>query len=277
MRHTLTFRRSAAAAVSVLALSALAACGGDTSSDPDAADPSTPAASTDAGTTDPVESESASPEAEESTDAPEEPEDTGMAEGSDLTRDEFLAIMEQGAEQMTTAHVKFEMGGQAKMSGEGDIDYTQKPPALDMSVDSQLGKMRMILVDNVMYMQQPGEDKYIKMDLDDPNSPFGSDFTSQMDPSSAIRESGKAIKSVTLVGEEDVDGVAATHYTVVVDGKAQDLPSDITQEVWVDADNRMLKTTMDFAGSTYEGTISGHGEPVEIVAPPADQVVELPS
>jgi hypothetical protein len=56
----------------------------------------------------------------------------------------------------------------------------------------------------------------------------------------------------------------------------EDLPFDeVTYSLWVDGDDLVRRVTSDLGGyGTAEATIFGYGEPVEIEAPPADQVTD---
>jgi hypothetical protein len=108
---------------------------------------------------------------------------------------------------------------------------------------------------------------------------------------------------VTTVGPDTIRGVATTHYHALLDlGKAIDqakVPpslrpslkqalslfgneSSIPVDIWVDAASRVrrLTETMNLPGvGAFSTTIDLYdfGVPVNVVAPPADQVAPLPS
>ena len=134
------------------------------------------------------------------------------------------------------------------MTAEGEADYTTDPPSMAMSMEMPAmveggGEMEIRLVDGVMYMNmgQMTNDKFIKVDLSDPaNLPPGMDtLTEQMDPLAAFEQFGPALTSVTYVGEEEVDGDATQHFTMVMDTSKiatfKDLPAgaDVPKELVV--------------------------------------------
>lgn len=246
-------------ALAPLALAALVACGGD---DTPAADP-TP---------------------DSSTTTSEEPD---SAEGEDIEPAGFFGSLASSMEAATTAHVTLttEGGGQS-MTAEGDLDFSQDPAAMQMVMSiPQLGEgIEMRMVDGTMYMQMPalGEGKFIKFALNDPSNPMG-DLTTQMDPRAQFSSMQDAVKSVTFVGTEEVDGEDLKHYTVVLDGtkmpnqQGVSMPDEISYDMWIDADNRLRKVSFESAGTVLTTTISDWGKDVRIRAPRPGQIMEMPT
>lgn len=166
-----------------------------------------------------------------------------------------------------------------------------------MASSSGAQAMEFILLDQVMYMRSPEMgtgDKYLEIDLSDPDSLFGM-IGKATDPELMF----KAMESPTdleLLGREEVDGVATNRYRITIDSaeysKAMEfpaamadlLPQEMVTGMWVDGDNRPLKFTQTIeilspAGgqpvpSTTEGVYSDFGVDVDIEAPPADQISE---
>jgi hypothetical protein len=262
-------RRAVAAAVLPLALASLSACGSDDSDK--AGDTSSSSSSSSSGGS---------------------TADTPSA-GETVDPADFVDRFQNGFENTTTAHetMTMSMGSRGSMTGEGDIDYRDGSPAMDMtmSIDQAGGDVQVILVDNVFYMKAPGMggDKYLKMDLDDPNSPLGS-LGSQLDPQEALKSFGEGVKTVTYVGEDGGED----QYTVTVDtAKMLDslgedaagaagagMPDEISYVVWLDGEDRVTKMTIDLGKTgTMEMELSDFGKDVSIEAPPADQVAEMPS
>ncbi|MGB0099419.1 MAG: DUF6612 family protein [Nocardioides sp.] len=262
-------RRAAVATTAVLALGGLSACNDDA-----------PAPVTD------------------SSSASTEPSDAPEA-GADIDPATFIDDVLAQMTDMTTAHLTMTMtGGPVGMSMEGDVDYTTSPPNMAMTMSNAMfgdGDAEVVMVDGVMYMQmaqmsQLGEGKWIKMDLGGDDSPLGDDLLEQMDPSASLEMMQDSVTDVTFVGEEDVDGESLRHYEMTMRSEAvrdlqedlgaegQQLPEVITYDLWIDDEGRMrqTETAMGDLGSVSM-TVSGWGDPVDITAPPAADVIEMPN
>jgi hypothetical protein len=143
-----------------------------------------------------------------------------------------------------------------------------------------------------MNMGRMSNEKFLKFDLNDPkNLPEGmGGLADQMDPLSAFEEFGPALKSVTYVGADEVDGEDADHYTMVMDTTAIDslaevpsgagVPEEVAYDAWFDEEFRFLRMTMTMDTATpveMDARFFDWDEPVEIEAPPAGEVVEAPT
>lgn len=117
-------------------------------------------------------------------------------------------------------------------------------------------------------------------------------FRTASDPRSSaevFRQSG----DFTVVGPEQIEGVATTRYRGAVPPQAllSSFPEEMRArlepllgtepfgvEIWMDDEGRPLRfvqsTTLQGREATSTQTFSGWGEPVEIQAPPADQIDE---
>ncbi|MBM7506621.1 hypothetical protein JOE61_000435 [Nocardioides salarius] len=272
MKRTPTWRRTAVAAVLPLALTGLAACGGEESAE---------------------DTSSASAQLEEQGDEDGE-EAGGLEAGDPVPDDDFVALMAASFEDATTARTTMtsETAG-TTISAEGVVDYTGKTPAMRMTMESaELGDepIEMILVDNVMYMQVPDlGGKYLSMDLDEPGNPLGPMMTDSMDPSKQAEMMRAGLESVTFVGEEDVDGESLEHYSATLDPSAalegmqgmegvpkSMMPEQMQSDTWFDDDGRVRRMVIDMGelGST-EMSMDDWGADVDIEAPPAGQVTTM--
>lgn len=268
-------RRSlAAAALAPLALTSLAACGSDgKAADAGSSTSATSSDSPSAATTDAAPAE-----------APEE--------GSSVDPADFTALMSASFEKVTTAHATLTsevMGG--AMNGEGDVDYSSDPPVAAMTMTGDLfgdEDIESRIVEGILYLKLGSMTggKFAKLDLSDPNNPLGGQFADSMDPKSALENLGDAIEKVTYVGEEDLAGGSARHYTAAVDtqklldGFGQDLPASgmptsLAYEVWFDDQGRFeqLKVDLGNAGSSTT-TLSDYGKDVSIQAPSSGEITE---
>lgn len=275
MTRSLTARRTlAAAAVTPLLLTGFAACGDSSDSDSKASDTTQVAAF------------------------------GGLEEGDEVDPSEFVDTVADGVEDSTTAHVtmKFGMGAAATTEGEGDIDYTTTPPSVSMTMTVPgAGETKTILVDGLVYVQvgELSDGKYWKIDPSDPDgmmSGLGMDkLADQSDPVGTLKSMESGIDTVTYEGDEDVDGRDLAHYEVTVDmssvlgsmgselpaAASKDIPESVTYDFWLDDENRFAQMKMDYPVMgqqvSVEMTASDWGTEVDIEAPPADEVTDMPS
>jgi len=269
MRRTTLRRAVAAATVPTLLVAALTACGSD-----------------------PEETSSGSDDTTSEGDAPADGE---YAEGEEVDKDAFVEDMAAGMEEASTAHVTMSVGmGDEPLEGEGDVDYTTTPVSMSLEMTMPMidQPLDMRLVEGVMYMNlgQMTNDKFVKYDLTDPENlpPEMQGMADQMDPLAVFEEFGPALSKVTYVGEEDVDGDTLKHFTMVLDpskveafgelpADSKDIPDEMTYDAWFDDEFRIRQVKSDDGGEmSMESTFSEWGEPVEIEAPPASDVVETP-
>lgn len=219
--------------------------------------------------------------------------------------------VDKGATSSNSAKITLDatMQGQAiKATGA----YQLKPSvAMDMTMNTPQGDMRMVLIDNTLYMQLPEQERAqmggkawvkISADGDDPISKMlGSmlktvsdnvDVTKQIDQ---IKNAGTITKSA----QETVDGQQVVHYWIDVD--VQKLAASQTEELtktaleslakqgtktlkyelWVRGDGLPAKFTTQMpvgTGQPVSVTVgfTDWGKPVSVQAPPADQVGEMP-
>lgn len=282
MRRTL--RRTTAATAATALLLALSACSNE--EEPSASDEATTESST---TSEPTESDSSSPA--------EEPTDGAAAEGEVVDNAQFLDDMVSGLEQSTTAQLTMtsDFGGTG-FDAEGEVDYTTTPVSMELRIGAGAiseEETELRLVDGVMYMNlgAMSNGRFVRFDLNDPKSlpPGMSGLTEQMDPLSAFKQLEPALKSVTLVGTDEVEGEQLDRYALVVDTKKlesmQELPSqagipdEVAYDLWFDDEFRIRRMEMVMETAqpiTLEAEFSEWGTPVDIAAPPKSQVVEPP-
>lgn len=193
----------------------------------------------------------------------------------------FTTVSESGGQVQ-------EMEGQARFGDDG----------VEMKASSTGAQaMEMILLDQAMYLKSPDlgtGDKWLKVDLSDPNSLFGM-IGKATDPE-VMFKAMETPKQLELLGTEEVDGVETNHYRITMDpakyieamefpaGMADMLPEEMVTEMWVDGDDlpRKFSQTLEVpsvsggkpTSTTSEGTYSDFGTDVEIEAPPADEVTE---
>jgi hypothetical protein len=271
-------RRSAVAALVPLLLAAATACGGDSD---DSSEPSTPSAASGTSSPSAEASDSASPTA---------------AAGKRVDPDEFVEMFRTSFEQATTAHLTMTMKGTGlSMTAEGDVDYSTEPPAVAMTLNGdQFGKGTDVrLVDGVMYLKTSMlGNKFVKMDLADPANPLGERFGRAFDLRSVLDGFRSGLQSVTLLGQEDMDGERLRHYQVVMDPAAAaaankadpsasataGMPETVTYDLWFDGEGffRRMEADLGPEGGAVTAVLSDWGRNVDIEAPPASQVTGTP-
>lgn len=273
-------RRLAAAAAASVLLVGLTGCGGDdTTAVADDAATETSAAES----AEPTETES---ESEEPAEEPEE-----ASGGYDAK--ELLAAMKAAVEENETAHLVMDMGGNGQsMSAEGDVSYVGDTTSMQLTMQSPEmgpGVIEVRMVDNVMYMSMPPmtpEGKFLRLDLNDPNSPMGRlGGVTQGDPLETFKAFDEGLRDVKYLGPEDVDGEEMDHYVLTVDGKAAakaqgapagSVPDELTYDLWLDENDLMRRVQYTMAGGGVTISMSDWGEPVTVKAPGKADIMEMP-
>jgi hypothetical protein len=263
MTRLISVRRTLAAlALAPVLVAGLVACGGD--------DPGSTA-------TDPAGSTA--------------PAAAGLEPGDSVDPADFADRLSDGFANITTAHTTMNGDfGTGSVTGEGDVDYGSDTPGAALTMSSEMfgsDGAEVRLVGGAMYINigQLSQDKFWKIDLDDPDNPLGA-LGSQLDPLSAVKLLEKGLTSVTYVGAED----SLDHYQAVVDPQsilagmgpmasagASSMPKSLDYDLWLDSDNRLNKLTSKMGDlGSLDMTLSDFGTDVSIEAPPADQVTEMP-
>lgn len=286
-----TLRRSSAAAVAVLALASLAACGGDDGGDDDASSESSE--STSADVTDAASDDASDDASDEGSDdasdsASPDVEDPGapdLNEGEEVEPSEFIERYAAALDQATTARLVLSFGGENPVKGKGAADFTTTPPSMHLIMkDATIGQeQRMILVDGVMYLGLEKK-KYLAYDLNDPNSPLGTDMINQLDPSSMSDVFEEGMTASRFIGEEEKQGESMDHYRVAVDAADffSDTPagaSNVTFDIWFDDEGflRVQEAGLGAGSGSVQLSYEDWGSPVDIKAPPESQVSQLPT
>lgn len=248
--------------------------------------------------------------------APNQGGDGGGSTAAASLADLAKSIGEQTAET-DTAHMKMtaDAAGQ-QLSGEGDLRMGSGNAAMSMDMTTPEGTMSMVLLDNVFYIKlpqgqelEPGK-SWVKIDTtdDNPIAKALGGMTEQMsknaDPRATLEQFEKS-GEITDTKEEELDGKKTTHYTITVDVEKlaanQEDPTmksamdeaikqglkDFPVNVWIDEDDLPVRFAMDMptpnpATGKSESVkmqidYTDWGKQVDITAPPAAQIAELPA
>lgn len=261
---------------------------------------------------DPTDPGAEDPGAEEPGEDPgaEDPGSDPAPEG-ELTVEEFAAFLDEGNLAVESAR-----GTMVQESTAGNLDATFEmsgiasgSPSMLMSmtqeVSGQTVALSILLVDGVAYLG--GDDMLTALGVDggsgswlllDPDSdnPLIAQLADEMGSvaeSAGVSQAEQLVAvadSVTEVGPTQVEGYDVVEYEVVVDGAAVATQlgapagssiADVPIRLWVTPEGAMVRMemSMDIGGesNTTVMTMVDHNEPIEIVAPSPDELVELPS
>lgn len=215
--------------------------------------------------------------------------------GSDLQQANFLTTVGDAQIKAKTSHVTMtmKMAGQS-VTAEGDMrtgkEVKDSAVAMKMNMGGQ-GALEMRVVDGIMYMNMGpmSGNQFMKVDLNDTSSPltqqYGNIFE-QFDSASQLKAYEKSLKSLTEKGDGGtIDGVNTTEWVLVLDPAkiaettgvdATALPKDMSLTMFIGEDNlpRKVLSVMNAAGANVEMEMlyTKWGEPVDISAPPKDQI-----
>lgn len=224
----------------------------------------------------------------------------------------YLEKVKTKSEEITS--LRYSMTGTAEGEQfSGDVSMRLKPSvamSMKMTTSGEGGQTAEIrLLDQAMFIGAEG--KWIKFDMKslDPamakklNSAGGTANKTGENPGDRAGELLKA-KDLKLVGEETIDGVKTKHLSgtvtldemraalasstspeaktrqekSVADLEAQGVKS-LTVDMWIDGSDhpKQVRTRGDAAKGPVDTTIKflDYNQPVEVAAPPADQVVDL--
>lgn len=220
---------------------------------------------------------------------------------------ELLDAMTAASEEAGSASFEITVEAQGmQISGEGAAETGSDPSEANMTATMELpgmGEMTMLLVDGQFYMSLPPE---AGVPLDTPwltidpegDDPMAEAFGQMLDEMSSsttmqsdLRENAELI-AVEEGGTDTVDGVEVTEYLLTIEPEdAQAFlestgqpfggaaPAEaITFSVWLDDDALLRKLTSDLAGvGSMEMRLFDFGEPVDVEAPPEDEVTDFSS
>ncbi|GAA4436002.1 LppX_LprAFG lipoprotein [Phytohabitans houttuyneae] len=186
--------------------------------------------------------------------------------------------------------------------GEGTLLYGKDPKA-EFSMEAAGTATKMLIIGSVIYIEVPEADRaemdgkrWMKMDVSAAGEQAGSGFAKQMDDIDPVRQVKTllAAESVTVVGEETIDGVKTVHYTVTnplatylgqldADMRAateKELSKagikEIKTDLWVDEKYQPRRVHVVMGSiSDITVTYTDYGKPATITAPPAAEVFDF--
>jgi hypothetical protein len=203
-------------------------------------------------------------------------------------------------------------GQSIPLQGNGAVDMRNSHMRMSMSFPvPQYGSLQMdeIFDGSAFYLhfpdalaqRIPGGKSWMKMDLESLGKSSGVDFKQLMQANQGnptdMLAALKGVGSSREIGQENIGGVATTHYQATIDlnKAAQRIPdrktadsvkqmfsaagvSSFPIDVWIDRAGRVRRESFKFAaaGTAMSMTITftAFGTPVDVTPPPADQVMD---
>jgi hypothetical protein len=189
-----------------------------------------------------------------------------------------------------SAHVTFQTAGGT--TGQGD--YRVSPDvAADFSMSSALGPARFILLDKVIYLRLPQTERSAR-----PWTRFAAGSADLADAMIEQADIGRQLEKIRTAGTvtgtatEHLDGRPTTRYTIdvdlarlidaerdtVVQGSLRELAkrgvTRIPYRLWLDGENLPVRIAVDLPGRSSTTDYTRWGEPVQVAAPPGNQVTD---
>jgi hypothetical protein len=215
-----------------------------------------------------------------------------------------LAMHLRSTSTVTSAHITMvsKVGDQTVLTAQGD-EKAAGGKLTAMNLDEQIGSLHMtiLLADGALYVKLPNQ-------LNKSGKPWEKATAGSSNPAlrqlvstlSSLKKNAsldqyaamaQAASSLKTIGTEQVNGVVATHYSMMVDvtkvhgsGITEAAKAALTQarvtkipvDVWVDTHNRPVRMSEKFTVKgkvvSFGATIGQYNQPVTITAPPASQV-----
>jgi hypothetical protein len=224
---------------------------------------------------------------------PSQTTDSPGASATPLTAEDFVPRLVAAQGKAGTAHIEGSItagsAGRIELDGDLRLDGANRGARMTLSM-AMLGQgVEAILLGDELFVKIPGMSSsrpWLK--LDPSSGPFASSGLGALNLGSML-EAMEGALSIKAEGQESVDGVETTRYSVTVDAakalSAQGLGSlgsstgkskTIVYELWVDNDDLVRKLVMDTKSFSMQVQLSDYGSPVTIEAPPASQIGTSP-
>lgn len=202
----------------------------------------------------------------------------------------FLPAAKKGMIGKDTVKVSMtiDTGGE-KMTITGEQSMNPVKAKIDMKGSALGGRMKLILVNDIAYLQTSDlpKGKYLKVDPNS-DSPMAAEVASaleEMSPTKTFDAFDAGLTRVEYIKTEALQRRKVDRYEVTVDTaaamKAQGqkmppgVPKAIVYTIWMgQADHLMYKVSFNLMGASATMTTSDWGEPVNIKAPAAKDIVE---
>ena len=195
------------------------------------------------------------------------------------TPEAFLTRLQSAADE--AGSVAMTVGGNV-MEGSGEIRFGQDRAAT-FRLNSEGDATQVVLVDGVVYSRDSADSsgRWQIMPAEQ-----GADLIDGLTPEGTFLAMRSAATSVTRKGSEQLEGSPTTRYELTIDPAAAGenagvTPSpgtpDIVYTFWVGDDDLLRRIGYTAGEASLVVDYTGWGDPVDVVAPPADQVDPAPT
>ncbi|KRC64817.1 hypothetical protein ASE12_08545 [Aeromicrobium sp. Root236] len=218
-------------------------------------------------------------------------EQDGRFTRDNITRRVTDALVQQGSMHLD---MTIEAGDdKIHMSADQILGKDAQSTAMSMEYsESGEDDMSMRLVDGIVFanLGESSDGKFVRIDPEDAESQMGRVFAPLMDEldiTTSIRQFEEAVTDVEQDGDtREIDGVTTTPFQVTIDvdraiesgalEKDTNLRPGASVEYTFYVDDDDLLRRMEFAVDSAHATmdVTNLGEPVDIAAPPADEVID---
>lgn len=204
------------------------------------------------------------------------------APGTVVDKSDFIGGLLDAVEEQGSAQAELTLG--TGISARATFRYGAQPAA-DLSVELLGRALRLVLVDELVYLQKSAAEKFVVLTRDDPSlEAFGGGF-SDLDPQKVLNGLVDGITEVREIGPATVEGENLTRYAVTVDSEkvgsgmlemlpGADLAEGLILDLYVDGDDLLQRAEADLGENRLVLTVTSWGEPVTITAPPAGEILQ---
>lgn len=225
-----------------------------------------------------------------------------FVKGKTVARADFLELIKKGLQSSTSYSMDMTMtSAGAKTTMKGSVDRTDAAtPKMRVTMQLPSGGSTVaadiIVIGGDLYLRYGGSGQpYLKTTTARMKAESGTDLSASFtSPVEQLAKQGSVMTSITYVGDETVGGTPTRRFSILVDLKAAmslagntaaaSAASDgstVPYDMWLDEGGHPRKFTMTMKSgsvtSTVAGTAGAYGTKVTIVAPPADQVRDMPA
>jgi hypothetical protein len=200
--------------------------------------------------------------------------------------EERLAAAPAAVDEQGTARLDMVVEtGTIEITGTGGVDFESGAGWFDVDLLGETLEMRSDA--ETLYVRRAGEAQWVAVHADEVTGAldsFGSGPTEAIAFVDLLRGD---LSEVEDLGEEEIDGIATTHLTAVIDAEAapEDLAAlagddgELPLDVWLDEDDLPVRQRL---GGEVQGIelvvtldLSGWGEPLGVAIPPEGEIRDV--